>query len=212
MIIAIDGPAASGKGTLAQKLALRYSLPHLDTGALYRAVARDVVARGGSLEDAEAAEAAARSLDHTTLTDPALRGRQMSEAASIVAAIPAVRAALFDMQRRFAERRGGALLEGRDIGTVVCPNADIKLYVTADIEERARRRHRELLDKGEDISEAAVLEDLRKRDERDSRRAVSPLRRAADAHLLDTTKLDIEAAFFAAVRLIDAAIGRAVGT
>ncbi len=212
MIIAIDGPAASGKGTLAQRLALRYQLPHLDTGMLYRAVARDMLARGVPLDDPVAAEASARGLDHTTLTDPSLRGRQMSEAASIVAAIPAVRAALIDMQREFARRRQGALIEGRDIGTVVCPDADIKLFVTADLEERARRRHRELLEKGETLSEAAVLEDLRRRDERDSTRAVSPLRRALDAHLLDTTKLDIEAAFFAAVRLIDAAIGRAVST
>jgi cytidylate kinase len=209
MIIAIDGPAASGKGTLAQRLALRYALPHLDTGMLYRAVARDVLASGASLDDADAAAAAARALDHTTLKDEGLRGRNMSEAASMVAAIPAVRAALLDMQKAFSRRPQGAVVEGRDIGTVVCPGADIKLFVTADLEERARRRYRELIGRGEQVSEAAVLEDLRKRDERDSSRLASPLRMASDAHLLDTTKLDIEAAFFAAVRLIDAAIGRA---
>jgi cytidylate kinase len=209
MIIAIDGPAASGKGTLAQRIALRYGLPHLDTGMLYRAVARDVLARGQSLDDPAAGEAAARALDHATLTDKGLRGRNMSEAASIIAAHPAVRAALLDMQKAFAARPQGAVLEGRDIGTVVCPGADIKLFVTAELEERARRRYLELTQRGEDVTEEAVLEDLRKRDERDKSRAVSPLRMAPDAHLLDTTKLDIEAAFFAAVRLIDAAIGRA---
>src|SRR5262245_36529278 len=212
MIIAIDGPAASGKGTLAQRLALRYGLPHLDTGMLYRAVARDVQVAGSRLEDAQAAERAARALDYTTLTDKGLRGRHMSEAASIVAALPSVRAALLDMQKAFARRPQGAVVEGRDIGTVVCPDADIKLFVTADLEERAGRRFRELRARGEAVTEDAVLDDLRKRDERDSSRAVSPLRMAADAHLLDTTKLDIEAAFFAAVRLIDAAIGRAVST
>jgi CMP/dCMP kinase len=212
MIIAIDGPAASGKGTLAQRLALRYGLPHLDTGMLYRAVARDVLASGTGLDNTAAAEAAARALDPDTLTDKGLRGRHMSEAASIIAAQPAVRAALLHMQKEFARRPQGAVVEGRDIGTVVCPDADIKLFVTADLEERARRRYRELRARGETVTEEAVFDDLRKRDERDSSRAVSPLRMAADAHLLDTTKLDIEAAFFAAVRLIDAAIGRAVST
>jgi cytidylate kinase len=212
MIIAIDGPAASGKGTLAHRIALRYGLPHLDTGMLYRGVARDMLASGERLDDADAAERAARALDHTTLSDRSLRGRHMSEAASIIAAHPAVRAALLDMQRAFARRPHGAVVEGRDIGTVVCPEADIKLYVTADIEERARRRYSELIGHGEMVTREAVLEDLRRRDERDSSRAASPLRQAPDAHLLDTTKLDIEAAFFAAVRLIDAAIGRAVNT
>lgn len=212
MIIAIDGPAASGKGTLAQRLALRFGLPHLDTGMLYRAVARAVIESGGRLDDPATAETAARALDPLKLADKGLRGSQMSEAASVVAAHPAVRAALLDMQKEFARRPKGAVVEGRDIGTVICPEADIKLFVTADLEERARRRYRELLARGEDVTEAAVLDDLRKRDERDRSRAASPLRMAADAHLLDTTKLDIEAAFFAAVRLIDAAIGRAVST
>jgi cytidylate kinase len=208
MIIAIDGPAASGKGTLAQRIALRYGLPHLDTGMLYRAVARDVIRGGGSLEDSAAAERAARALDPTTLHDQALRGRHFGEAASVVAQHQAVRAALLAMQKAFAASPRGAVVEGRDIGTVVCPDADVKLFITADIEERARRRHTELVARGEDVGAEAVLADLRQRDARDQSRAASPLRMAEDAHLLDTTKLDIEAAFFAAVRLIDAAIGR----
>lgn len=209
MIIAIDGPAASGKGTLAQRIARHYGLPHLDTGMLYRAVARDVLRAGDSLDNAAAAEAAARALDHTTLADGGLRGGAMGEAASVVAQIQAVRAALLEMQKAFAGKPQGAVLEGRDIGTVVCPDADIKLFITAEIEERARRRYRELAEQGEETSEGAVLADLKKRDERDRSRMASPLRIAPDAHLLDTTKLDIEAVFFAAVRLIDAAIGRA---
>lgn len=209
MIVAIDGPAASGKGTLAHRIAQHYGLPHLDTGMLYRAVARDVLRRGASLDDAAAAEMAARALDHTTLADCGLRSEAMGEAASVVAQFHAVRAALLEMQKTFARAARGAVLEGRDIGTVVCPDADIKLFITAEVEERARRRYRERAEQGEETSEAAVLADLRKRDERDRSRTVSPLRMAPDAHLLDTTKLDIETAFFAAVRLIDAVIGRA---
>jgi CMP/dCMP kinase len=219
MIIAIDGPAASGKGALARRIARHYGLAHLDTGMLYRAVARDLLASGASLGDTAAAVHAARALDLTTLEDRGLRGRQIGEAASVIAAIPDVRAELLTVQRNFAERPGdfaghsrGAVLEGRDIGTVVCPDADIKLYVTADLGERARRRNRDLAKLGESVTELAVLEDLRRRDERDSSRAVAPLRQPEGALLLDTTKLDIEAAFFAAVRLIDAAIGRAVST
>jgi cytidylate kinase len=208
MIIAIDGPAASGKGTLAKRIALRYGLPHLDTGMLYRAIARDMIRRGERLDDAEAAELAARALDPATLQDSALRDRHMGEAASVVAQFPAVRAALMEMQKAFAAQRPGAVVEGRDIGTVIFPEAEVKLYVTADLRERARRRHLELIARGEHISEDAVYADLEKRDLRDQSRAAAPLRVAEDAHLLDTTKLDIEAAFFAAVRLIDAAIGR----
>lgn len=208
MIIAIDGPAASGKGTLAKRIALRYGLPHLDTGMLYRAIARDMIRRGERLDDAEAAELAARALDPATLQDLALRDRHMGEAASVVAQFPAVRAALMEMQKAFAAQRPGAVVEGRDIGTVIFPEAEVKLYVTADLRERARRRHLELIARGEHISEDAVYADLEKRDLRDQSRAAAPLRVAEDAHLLDTTKLDIEAAFFAAVRLIDAAIGR----
>ncbi len=208
MIIAIDGPAASGKGTLAKRIALRYGLARLDTGMLYRAVARDLRNAGQPLDDPAAAEGAARALDPATLDDPALRARHMGEAASVIAQFPAVREALFETQRSFAAERAGAVVEGRDIGTVIFPDADVKLFITADLAERARRRHLELVARGEQVSEEAVYADLEKRDIRDKGRAVSPMRIAEDAYLLDTTKLDIEAAFFAAVRLIDAAIGR----
>lgn len=208
MIIAMDGPAASGKGTLAKRIALRYGLPHLDTGMLYRGIARDMMRRGERLDDADAAERAARALDPATLQDPGLRDRHMGEAASVVAQFSAVRAALLETQKAFAAQRPGAVVEGRDIGTVIFPEAEVKLYITADLRERARRRHLELIERGEHITEDAVYADLEKRDLRDQSRAAAPLRMADDAHLLDTTKLDIEAAFFAAVRLIDAAIGR----
>lgn len=208
MIIAMDGPAASGKGTLAKRIALRYGLPHLDTGMLYRGIARDMMRRGERLDDADAAERAARALDPATLQDPGLRDRHMGEAASVVAQFSAVRAALLETQKAFAAQRPGAVVEGRDIGTVIFPEAEVKLYITADLRERARRRHLELIERGEHITEDAVYADLEKRDLRDQSRAAAPLRKADDAHLLDTTKLDIEAAFFAAVRLIDAAIGR----
>lgn len=208
MIIAIDGPAASGKGTLAKRIAQRYRLAHLDTGMLYRAVARDMIEAGESLNDAAAAERAARRLDPAKLDDGALRVRHMGEAASVIAQFPAVREALLETQRNFAKKRAGVVVEGRDIGTVIFPDADVKLYVTADLRERARRRYRELMERGETTTEETVFADLEKRDRRDQSRAASPLRMAEDAHLLDTTKLDIETALFAAVRLIDAAIGR----
>jgi len=208
MIIAIDGPAASGKGTLAKRIAMRYGFGYLDTGMLYRAVARDMVNAGRELDDGAAAAQAARALDHASLDDPSLRGRHMSEAASRVAAVPAVREALLRMQREFPDGRPGAVVEGRDIGTVIFPDADLKLFITADLGERARRRCLELSAAGEAVTEAMVLADLTKRDVRDQNRAVSPLRIAPGAHLLDTTKLDIEAVFFAAVRITDAAIDR----
>jgi cytidylate kinase len=208
MIIAIDGPAASGKGTLAKRIALRYGLAHLDTGMLYRGVARDMMRAGESLENPALAERAARRLDPADLDDPLLRARFMGEAASMIAQYPEVREALLETQRNFASERAGAVVEGRDIGTVIVPNADVKLFITADLRERARRRCQELAARGEPAEEDAVYADLEKRDQRDRTRAVSPLRQAPDAHLLDTTKLDIEAAFFAAVRLIDAAISR----
>jgi cytidylate kinase len=209
VIIAVDGPAASGKGTLAKRLAAHYGLPHLDTGALYRAVARDAMAAGVALTDAAATAAIARRLDRGTLEDPALRTRSMGEAASKVAQHPPVRAALLEYQRRFAGAPGGAVLDGRDIGTVVCPQADVKLFVTATAEERARRRWLELNQGGVAGSYEQVLEDLRQRDARDAGRPVSPMRPAEDAHLLETTNLDIEATFSAAVELIEAAIGPA---
>jgi cytidylate kinase len=209
MIIAIDGPAASGKGTLGKRIAAHYGLAHLDTGKLYRAVARDTLARGADPADAGAALIAAKALDVATLGDPHLMAGGLGEAASIVASHPEVRKELLAYQRAFARRRPGAVLDGRDIGTVICPDADVKLFVTAAPEERARRRYRELREAGNGISEAEVLADIRRRDERDRNRAAAPLLQAADAHLLDTTNLDIDAAFKAAIALIDAAMGPA---
>lgn len=209
MIIAVDGPAASGKGTLARRIAVHFDIAHLDTGALYRAVARDVIAAGSPIDDASAAALAAESIDANTLDDPLLRTRGTGEAASIVAQYPAVRAALLEFQRKFANQPRGAVLDGRDIGTVVCPQADAKIYVIAAVEERAKRRWKELSADGSDSTYDSILADLVKRDARDRQRDEAPLKPASDAHLLDTTNLDIEAAFKAAVELIDAATGRA---
>ncbi|MET7246599.1 (d)CMP kinase [Methylobacterium sp. EM32] len=203
MIIAIDGPAASGKGTLAKRLAQHYRLPHLDTGLLYRAVALTLLDAERDLADAAAAAAAARALQPAFLADPRLRGSAMGEAASIVSAQPAVRAALLDWQRRFAGSAEGAVLDGRDIGTVVCPDAAVKLFVTASAEERARRRHRELDGRGDPISYEAVLADILRRDARDADRDAAPLRVAEDAVVLDTTALDADAAFRAATDVVD---------
>lgn len=208
MIVAIDGPAASGKGTLAKRVAAHFGLAHLDTGLLYRAVARDVRNRGEALDDADAAAAAAANLDPENLDDPGLRDPGLGEAASIVARIPAVRAAILAYQRAFAQRPEGAVLDGRDIGTVVCPDADVKLYVTASAEVRAERRYREKIARGETGSYEAVLEDIRRRDERDAGREVSPMRPASDAFLLDTSNLDIEAAFDTAVGVISRKIAQ----
>ncbi len=203
MIIAIDGPAASGKGTIAKLVAGHFQVPVLDTGLLYRAVARDTAARGRPLDDAATAEAAARVLDPGTLDDPALRGAKAGEGASIVARIPGVRAALLEFQRAFARQPGGAVLDGRDIGTVVCPDADVKIFVTASAEVRARRRFLELQGRGEEVSYEVVLKDIRDRDERDSSRADAPMKAAADAVLLDTSELGIEEAFAAALRVVE---------
>ncbi|GJD64163.1 (d)CMP kinase [Methylobacterium frigidaeris] len=203
MIIAIDGPAASGKGTLAKRLAAHYRLPHLDTGLLYRAVALTLLDAERDLADEAAAAAAARELEPAFLGDPRLRGSAMGEAASIVSAQPAVRAALLDWQRRFAGAPEGAVLDGRDIGTVVCPDAAVKLFVTASAEERARRRHRELGGKGEAVPYEAVLADILRRDARDADRDAAPLRVAEDAVVLDTTALDADAAFRAATDVVD---------
>jgi cytidylate kinase len=208
MIIAIDGPAASGKGTLAKRVADHFGLACLDTGLLYRAVARDVLARGESLEDEAVAAAVARTIDPATLNDPNLRLPGVGEAASVVARIPAVRAALLDFQRDFARQEPGAVLDGRDIGTIVCPDADVKIFVTADASVRARRRYEELSQRGEPVTFEAVLDVIRRRDARDSGRADAPMRVADDAILLDTTNLDIEAAFDAAVGLIKRKIGQ----
>jgi cytidylate kinase len=205
LIIAIDGPAASGKGTVAKRLAEHLGVPYLDTGLLYRAVARDVEARGGQLEDAVAAVVAAKSIDAQTLGDPGLRGPLAGDKASIVAKIPAVRAALLDYQRSFARNGArGAVLDGRDIGTIVCPDAHIKIFVTASDEARANRRYLEHQGRGEAIPYETVLEDLRRRDARDSGRSIAPLEAAADALHLDTTNLDADQAFAAILAMIAA--------
>ena len=204
MIIAIDGPAASGKGTLARRLAEHYGLPHLDTGLLYRAVAASLIAVDRDLNDVGAAIAAARGLGLTEFDEDKLRGRQMGEAASIVAAMPEVRAALIEAQRNFARRPGGAVLDGRDIGTVICPDADAKIFVTASPETRAQRRALELAARGEKADYAAILADIVKRDARDSERADAPLRPAPDAVRLDTTKMSVEAAFAESLSVVEA--------
>jgi cytidylate kinase len=208
MIIAIDGTAAAGKSTLARRIAQRYGLPHLDTGSLYRAVARDVHFGGHTLDDADAAAEAARTLDAATLSDPGLRLKGRGEAASVVAAFPQVRAALLMFQRSFAARPGGAVVEGRDIGTVVCPQADAKIFVTASAVSRASRRFKELLSYGVETTEEVVLREIKDRDRRDSERPISPLKPAEDALLLDTTELDIEKAFATALDLIDKVASR----
>jgi len=208
MIIAIDGPAASGKGTLAKLVARHWGLPCLDTGLLYRAVARDVRARGFQLPDIWAAVALARSLDPLTLDDPGLRSPGIGEWASIVASIAEVRAALLDYQRAFAVQPRGAVLDGRDIGTVVCPTADVKIFVTASPEVRARRRFLERQAQFDTVTYETVLADIQRRDARDASRESAPMRPATDAILLDTSDLDIEAAFDAAVGLIKRKIGQ----
>jgi len=203
MIIAIDGPAASGKGTIARRLAAHYNLPHLDTGLLYRATARALMDAGERLDDEAHAVQAARGLALTDFDEDRLRGREMGEAASVVGAIPAVRTALLEMQRSFAHRDGGAVLDGRDIGTVICPDATVKIFVTANPETRANRRALELKGRGEKVDFAAVLDDIRKRDERDSARSSAPLIAAKDAMHLDTTLLDVEAAVKAAIAIVE---------
>jgi cytidylate kinase len=196
--VAIDGPAASGKGTISRRVAAHFGFGHLDTGLLYRAVGAKV------MEGAEPV-AAAQSLRAEDLERPGLRGAEVGQAASKAAAIPAVRAALTDFQVAFARRAGGAVLDGRDIGTVICPEAEVKLFVTASDEVRARRRFLELSEKGGDVTEAAVLEDLRARDARDSDRETAPLRPAEDAITLDTTHMSIEEAVAAAISAVERA-------
>lgn len=211
-VIAVDGPAASGKGTVATRLGAAYGLPVLDTGLLYRAVGLAVQAAGDDLGDEAAAARAAEALDPTQLEDPACRTRAAGEAASRVAAHPAVRAALLDFQRRFAAQPGGAILDGRDIGTVIAPDAPAKLFVTASPQARAERRWKQLTGQGEQVSLEDIQADIRIRDERDAGRGAAPMAQAADAVLLDTTDLDIERAFDAARRIVEAARARWVET
>ncbi len=202
LIIAVDGPAAAGKGTLARRLAAQLSLPYLDTGLLYRATGRRVLDAGGDPAKPEDATRAAETLQPADLDRGDLRGPAADDAASKVAAISGVRAALLDFQRRFGQARG-AVLDGRDIGTVVFPEAPVKLFVTASPEERARRRHAELAARGPAPSLAEVAAEMAARDARDSARDVAPLRPAPDAVLLDTSDLDADAAFSAALRIIE---------
>ena len=211
MIVAIDGPAASGKGTLARRIAAHYGLPHLDTGLLYRGVAKIMLDRGFPLDNIAIAEVIAQNLDLADLDAEKLRTREVGEAASVVAAHGPVRQALLELQRAFSGQPGGAVLDGRDIGTVIAPEASAKLFVTASPEERARRRFRELVGRGEIGDDAAgydaVLADIQRRDARDSGRADAPLLVAADAVVLDTTTLDIAAAFAAALAAVEARRG-----
>ncbi|MBT5300319.1 MAG: (d)CMP kinase [Rhodospirillaceae bacterium] len=206
MIIAIDGPAAAGKGTLARRLAEHFNLAYLDTGLIYRAVGRKVLDDGADANDAVAAEVVARALVPADLERDGLRTDETAQAASKVSAVPGVRAALLDFQRDFAQAPPagfqGAVLDGRDIGTVVCPDADVKIFISADVEVRAKRRVKELQDRVGEAIYARVLEDMMERDARDSDRAVSPLEPAADAHTLDTSNLDADQVLATALEII----------
>jgi cytidylate kinase len=209
-VVAIDGPAASGKGTLARRLAGRFGLSHLDTGGLYRAVALLVLDEAGNPTDPMTAEAAARRVNPQLLSEPRLRGEAVSAAASVVAAIPAVRRALLDLQRNFAAHppppAKGAVLDGRDIGSIVCPAADVKLFVTASVEERARRRVQELRQGGSTAIFEHVLQDLKERDARDTGRQAAPLIAPPDATIIDSTALDADAVFEYASGLVARAV------
>jgi len=207
MIVAVDGPTASGKGTIARALAARYRLPHLDTGLLYRAVGRQVELAGADPDD-EAAALAGCDFDEALLADPALRSEIVGGLASRVSVHPAVRRALYDRQRAFALQPGGAVLDGRDIGTVIAPEAQVKLYVTASIPARAQRRFAEMRTRGEAVTLEAIEADLRRRDARDTGRADAPLRRAADALLLDNSGLTPEQSAAEALRLVEQALDR----
>ena len=205
-VIAIDGTFASGKGTLGKGLAAHYGLPYLDTGKLYRAAAKRVLDAGCDVNNAEDAARAAQSISADDLSDPILKSGPIGAAASKVSVHPDVRAALLNFQREFAAK--GGILDGRDIGTVICPDADVKLYVTASQEERARRRHAELTGYGETLSVEDVLAQLIERDTRDSTRAAAPLKPAEDAHMLDTTGLGIKDVLSVAIEICDAILSR----
>lgn len=207
MIIAVDGPTASGKGTIAKALARHFGLPHMDTGLLYRAVGYQVSLDGGD-PDSEADALAACDFPEELLGHPALRSEATGGLASRVSVHPAVRQALHERQRDYATQPGGAVLDGRDIGTVIAPDADVKLYVTASVEARAERRWKEMHARGESHTLAAIAEDLRRRDQRDSSRATAPLVAATDAIVLDTSELDRDAAVARAIALVSEALGR----
>lgn len=204
--IAIDGPAAAGKGTLSRRIAEDYGFHHLDTGLTYRATAKALLDAGLPLDDEAVAEQVARQLDLAGLDREVLSRHDIGEAASKIAVMPTVRRALVEEQQRFALKAPGTVLDGRDIGTVVCPQAPVKLYVTASSEVRARRRYDEIIARGEPADYSSILEDVKRRDARDMGRADSPLKPAEDAHLLDTSEMSIEAAFQAAKTYIDAAL------
>jgi cytidylate kinase len=208
MIIAIDGPAAAGKGTLSRRIAETYGYHHLDTGLTYRATAKALLDAGLPLDDEAVAEKMAREVDLAGLDRAVLSRHEIGEAASKIAVMPAVRRALVEAQRAFARMAPGTVLDGRDIGTVVCPDAPVKLYVTASADVRARRRYDEIIANGAKADYDAIFDDVKRRDERDSGRADSPMRPANDAHLLDTSEMSIEAAFLAAKSLIDTALSR----
>lgn len=209
LTIAVDGPAASGKGTIARALARHFTLPHLDTGALYRAVALSALRQGVELSDASRLAALAHAFDFTLLEDPALRDDRTAAAASVVSALPGVRAALLDLQRSFAARADGAVLDGRDIGSVIMPDARVKLFVTAAPEVRAHRRFLELRERGGVVSEEDVLADILARDRRDMSREAAPLVRAPDSILLDTSDVGKESAVRMAIDLVEARLGTA---
>jgi len=206
MIVAIDGTLASGKGTIARQVAAKYDLAHMDTGRLYRATGVAALRTGTDFDDADALSKLAETLDLDQFDEADLRTAEAGQAASKVAAVPAVRSALVTLQRNFANRDGGAVLDGRDIGTVICPDADVKLWIDANIAERARRRAKELEAAGKQISEADMLAELQERDERDRTRATAPMKMAQEAVLIDTTDLGIDAAVEKAFEAIDAAI------
>ena len=206
MIIAVDGPTASGKGTIAKALAAHFGLPHLDTGLLYRAVGRQVFLDGGDPDDGGDALAGCAFPD-TLLNDPQLRDEETGGWASRVSVHPPVRQALFDRQRKFAEQAGGAVLDGRDIGTVIAPEAEAKLFVTASVEARAQRRFLEMRERGAGVTLLEIQDDLRRRDERDRSRAVAPLVPAEDAMVIDTSALDRDEAISAAIEAVKQATG-----
>ena len=204
MIIAIDGTTSSGKGTLARRLAEHYGLPHLDTGLLYRAVASAALTKGIDFSDERTCVLLAEHIDLAEFDERELRAAGVGAAASVVASLGAVRRALFDIQRNFATRKDGAVLDGRDIGTVIAPDADVKLWVDASVEERARRRFRELSALGENVTEEGVLAQLQERDARDSSRKDAPMKPADDAVRIDTTNLDVEATVERAIGIVEA--------